>query len=79
MIQRGSNTSNINLWNLLLYTIISILYRKCIIKIQSNHITDKAENNKLTNRNEESVRVCVCVCACFDAGWCLVSTYILND
>jgi len=43
-------------------------------KIQFNHITDKAENNKRIKRNEENI---VCVCVCLDAGWCLVST--LND
>ena len=46
-------------------------------KIQFYQITDKAENIKRIQRNEENVCVCVCVCVCMDAGWCLVST--LND
>ena len=65
MMQRGSDTSFINLWSLLLciynhYYIILRMHKKTR-KIQFNHITDKAKNNKRIKRNEEKVCVCVCV------------------
>ena len=55
------------------YHYIMLRMHKKTSKIQFNHITDKAENNKRIKRNE--VKVCVCL----DAGWWLVSTCTFFD
>ena len=54
------------------YYIILRIHKKTR-KIQFNHITEKAENNKRIKRNEEKV----CVCVCLDDGWCLLNPFIL--
>ena len=72
MIQRGSDTSFTNLWNLLLYIQSSLHYIENAQENKKNTILSYniAENSKRIKRNEEKV----CVCVCLDAGWCLVST-----
>ena len=75
MIQRGSDTSFTNLWNLLLYiqSLLHYIENAQENKKNTNLSYNIAENSKRVKRNEEKV----CVCVCMDAGWCLVST--LND
>jgi hypothetical protein len=77
MIQRGSDASFTNLWNLLLYIQSLLHYIENAQENKKNTILSYniAENSKRVKRNEEQV----CVCVCLDAGWCLVSTCTLND
>ena len=63
MIQRGSDTSFTNLWNLLLYLQSLLHYIEHAQENKKNTILSNniAENSKRVKRNEEKVCVCVCV------------------
>jgi hypothetical protein len=63
MIQRGSDTSFTNLWNLLLYIQSLLRYIENAQENKKNTILSYniAENSKRIKRNEEKVCVCVCV------------------
>ena len=70
MIQRGSDTSFINLWSLLLYMQSLLHY---IVNAQENKKNtilsyNIAEDSKRIKRNEEKVCVCVCVWM-LDGDW----------
>ena len=64
MIQRGSDTSFTNLWNLLLYIQSLLHYIENAQENKKNKILSYniAENSKRINRNEE--KVCMCVFGC---------------
>ena len=67
MIQRGSDTNVINLWNLLLYIQLLLHYVENTQENKNFIITDKAENNQRIKRNEE-----MCALGC----WMLLGQYI---
>ena len=66
MIQRGLDTSFINLWNLLLYIQSLLHYIENAQENKKNTILSYniAENSKRVKGNEKKV----CVCVCMDAG-----------